>query len=131
MGRKTHLSAYGGFLKTDAAEAEILTGSADRAKAAAMLSDWGAKEVMITHNTEVLVYRDGHIYTKPLKPRNLSGRSGRGDTCFSTYITERLEQDIDTALLRAAALVSLKMEHPGPFIGDASVVENYIKEAYM
>ena len=74
------------FLKTDAAEAEILTGSNDRVRAAKMLFDWGAKEIMITHNTEVIVYDGKKIYAEPLKPRNLSGRSGRGDTCFSAYI---------------------------------------------
>ena len=44
------------YLKTDAAEAEILTGTNDRVKAAHMLHEWGAKEVMISHNTELLVY---------------------------------------------------------------------------
>ena len=44
------------YLKTDAAEAEILTGLTDRAEAAKLLHSWGAKEVLITHNTEVLAY---------------------------------------------------------------------------
>ena len=52
---------YIDFLKTDAAEAEILTGLTDREKAAKLLYQWGAKEVMITHNTEVLVY-DGEAF---------------------------------------------------------------------
>ena len=43
------------YLKTDAAEAEILTGTDDREKAAFQLCEWGAKEVLITHNTEALV----------------------------------------------------------------------------
>ena len=47
------------FLKTDAAEAEILTGSTDRREAAKMLYDWGAKEIMITHNT-----RGNHLRRK-------------------------------------------------------------------
>ncbi|MEL7602682.1 MAG: PfkB family carbohydrate kinase [Bacillota bacterium] len=118
------------FLKTDAAEAEILTGLADRAKAAKQMYEWGAKEIMITHNTEVLVYDGKEIYTCPLKPRNLSGRTGRGDTCFSGYITERLTSDIPTALLRAAALVSLKMETPGPFMGTRADVEEFIRLFY-
>ena len=42
------------YLKTDAAEAEIMTGLTDRAEAAKLLHSWGAKEVLITHNTEVL-----------------------------------------------------------------------------
>jgi sugar/nucleoside kinase (ribokinase family) len=118
------------FLKTDAAEAEILTGLTDRGEAAKMLYGWGAGEIMITHNTEVLVYDGKDIYTRPLKARNLSGRSGRGDTCFSAYITERLTRGIPEALLTAAALVSLKMESPGPFKGNRADVEAYIKEFY-
>jgi len=123
------------FLKTDAAEAEILTGlktegGKDRVEAAKMLYDWGAKEVMITHNTEVIIYDGKKIYAEPLKPRNLSGRTGRGDTCFSAYITERLTKDIPEALLIAAALVSLKMEKLGPFNGTRADVEAYIREFY-
>jgi sugar/nucleoside kinase (ribokinase family) len=118
------------FLKTDAAEAEILTGLTDRREAAKTLYRWGAREVMITHNTEVLVYDGDRIYTQPLKARNLIGRSGRGDSCFSAYITERLRVDIPEALLTAAALVSLKMEKPGPFKGSREDVEAYIKAFY-
>lgn len=118
------------FLKTDAAEAEVLTGLQDRAAAAKTLHAWGAAEVMITHNSEVLVYDGETIYTQPLKPRNLSGRTGRGDTCFSSYITERLTKGIPEALLFAAACVSLKMETPGPFSGARCDVEDYIDLFY-
>jgi sugar/nucleoside kinase (ribokinase family) len=118
------------FLKTDAAEAEIMTGLTDRAEAARLLHSWGAKEVMITHNTEVIVYDGSRIYAEPLKPRNLVGRSGRGDTTFSAYISERLTRDIPAALLAAAALVSLKMEKPGPFKGTRKDVDEYIREFY-
>ena len=118
------------FLKTDAAEAEILTGLSDRVAAAKQLHAWGAKEIMITHHNEVLVY-DGHkVHTCPLKARNLTGRTGRGDNCFSSYITERLAQDIPQALLTAAALTSLKMETPGPFRRNRADVEGYIKTFY-
>ena len=118
------------YLKTDAAEAEIMTGTKDRKKAAEMLFGWGAKEIMITYNKEVLIYNGEKYYTCPLKPRNLSGRSGRGDTCFSAYITERLNKNIEDALLFASALVSLKMEKPGPFKGTRDEVEDYIKKFY-
>lgn len=118
------------YLKTDAAEAEILTGSRDRREAARMLSDWGAREIMITHNTEAIVY-DGHaFYAHPLKPRNLTGRTGRGDTAFAGYLAARLHKDIDEALLYASALVSLKMETPGPFMGTLEDVHAYMKAFY-
>lgn len=118
------------FLKTDAAEAEVLTGLTDRAAAARLLCSWGAQEVLITHNTEVLVCDGANVYTEPLRPRSLAGRTGRGDTCFAGYVTERLREDIPTALLYAAALTSLKMETPGPFAGTRRDVDAYIERFY-
>jgi len=118
------------YLKTDAAEAKILTGLEDRVEAAKVLHSWGAKEVMITHNTDVLVYDGKKIYMEPLKARNLSGRTGRGDTCFSGYITERINNDIESSLKFAAALVSLKMETPGPFMGTREDVIRFIHDYY-
>ncbi len=121
---------YIDYLKTDAAEAEILTGLTDRAEAAKLLYSWGAKEVLITHNTEVLAYDGKQIYTCPIKARNLSGRTGRGDTTFAGYITERQRAGVEEALLYCTALVSLKMETPGPFQGSRQDVLDYIKEFY-
>ena len=127
---KKELLPYIRFLKTDAAEAEILTGLTDRAEAAKVLYGWGAKEILITHNTEVLVY-DGHdIYTCPIKARNLSGRTGRGDTTFAGYIAERQRGSVEEALNFCTALVSLKMETPGPFKGTREDVLAYMKEFY-
>ena len=121
---------YIDYLKTDAAEAEILTGLTDRAEAAKLLYSWGAKEIMITHNTEVLIYDGKEIYTCPIKARNLSGRTGRGDTTFAAYINERLYNDIPTSLLYATATVSLKMETPGAFRGTRVDVDEYINLLY-
>lgn len=118
------------FLKTDAAEAEILTGRTDRADAARQLCDWGAREVMVTHNSEVLVYNGRRVYTEPIRSRNLSGRTGRGDTTFAGYINERLCHDVPASLLTATALVSLKMERPGPFAGTRQDVLDYIEAFY-
>ena len=127
---KKEVLPYIDFLKTDAAEAEILTGLTDRVAAAKLLHSWGAKEVMITHNTEVLVYDGENIYTCPIKARNLSGRTGRGDTTFAGYINERLHASVPEALQYCTALVSLKMETPGPFMGTRDDVLAYIKEFY-
>lgn len=127
---KREMLPYVRFLKTDAAEAEILTGLTDRAEAAKVLYGWGAKEVLITHNTEVLVYDGKEIYTCPIKARNLSGRTGRGDTTFAGYITERQRSGIAEALQYCTALVSLKMETPGPFQGTRQDVLDYIHTFY-
>lgn len=127
---KKELMPYIHYLKTDAAEAEILTGQKDRLTAAKMFFDWGAKEIVITHNTEVLAYDGKEVYTCPIKARNLSGRSGRGDTTFAAYIAERNTSDVATALLWASATVSAKMEKPGAYRGTRDDVQNYIEEFY-
>lgn len=127
---KRQMLPYITYLKTDAAEAEIMTGETDRKKAAEILHSWGAKEILITHNTEVLAFDGKNTYTCPIKSRNLSGRTGRGDTTFAAYINERLKNDVKNALLTATATVSLKMETPGAFRGTRADVENYIKEFY-
>lgn len=129
-GSKKEMLPYIHFLKTDAAEAEIMTGTDDRYKAIKQLYEWGAKEVLITHNTEVIAYNGGEIYSCPIRARNLSGRTGRGDTTFAAYINERLANDIPTALLYATATVSLKMETPGPLKATREDIDNYIKEYY-
>ena len=121
---------YFDFLKTDAAEAEILTGLTDRREAAKQLYAWGAKEILISHNSEMLVYDGKDFFTCPVKARNLSGRTGRGDTAFAGYINERQHASVEEALLWATALVSLKMETPGPFRGCREDVVVYINEFY-
>lgn len=127
--KKTYLPMVD-YLKTDAAEAEILTGCKDREQAARQLHEWGAKEIIITHNTEVLVYDGNHVYTCPIKARNLSGRTGRGDTTFAGYLAARKNSNIEDALLYCTALVSLKMETPGPFRGTKQDVVDYMNEFY-
>ncbi len=127
---KTQYLPYIDYLKTDAAEAEILTGLRDREEAARLLHSWGAKEVLITHNTEVLVYDGQRVYTCPIKARSLVGRTGRGDTTFAGYITERQRTGVAQALLYATALVSLKMETPGPYQGTREDVLDYIRTFY-
>ena len=122
---------YMDFLKTDAAEAEILTGLTDRAAAAKQLYAWGAREILISHNTEMLAYNGTDLFTCPVKARNLSGRTGRGDTTFAAYLAMRMTgAGMEEALLYATACVSLKMETPGVFRGTKADVEAYIREFY-
>ena len=95
-----------------------------------MLYDWGAKEILISHNSEMLVYDGSDYYTCPVKARNLSGRTGRGDTTFAGYITERQHASVEESLRYCTALVSLKMETPGPFRGTREDVLEYMKAFY-
>ena len=122
---------YMDFLKTDAAEAEILTGLTDRVEAAKQLYAWGAREILISHNTEMLAYNGTDLFTCPVKARNLSGRTGRGDTTFAAYLAMRMTgAAMKEALLYATACVSLKMETPGVFRRTKADVEAYIREFY-
>jgi len=118
------------YLKADAAEAEVITGKSDRREAAEQLHQWGAKEIMITYKTDVLIYDGSTFYTCPIRSRNFTGRSGRGDTTFASYITERIDHSIEEALFYATSLVSLKMETPGPFKGTRADVKRYQQECY-
>ncbi len=115
--RKQELLPYITYFKTDAAEAKILTGLDDREKAARLLYSWGAQEVMLTHNTEVMVCHQGNIHTAPFTNSNNSGRTGRGDTAFAAYLAWRQDHDAAESTRFAAALCSLKMESPGVFRG--------------
>lgn len=118
------------YFKADAAEAKILTGEDDLEKAAIKLYEWGANEVLLTHNTEVLAYDGKTIERCPIKSNNFSGRTGRGDTCFAGYISERKDRSVKEALTFATALVSLKMETPGVFRGNRDDVCQYIRDRY-
>lgn len=121
---------YIDFLKLDAREAELMTGKSDTAEAARVLADWGAKEILITHNTQVLAFDGSEFVTCPLKPRSLTGRSGRGDSTFGGYTVERLYHSMEDSVYYAAALVSLKMEVYGPFKGTREDVLAYQEEFF-
>ena len=123
------------FLKADAAEAAFLTGidtesHEGRAGAAMKFIDWGAREVVISHNTELVSANESGVVSAPLKDRNLLGRTGRGDTCFTAYVTERFAKNPADAIRFAAALTSLKLETPGPFKKTRAEVEAFLNLCY-
>lgn len=110
------------YLKVDRAEAEFLTGIADLRKAAEKLHSMGPREIVLTESSGVTVFANGDFYTAPFNPRSLKGRTGRGDTCFSTYIATRLSLDPAEACRWAGQVTSLKQEIPGPWKGSAEEV---------
>ncbi|MDR1765141.1 MAG: PfkB family carbohydrate kinase [Lachnospiraceae bacterium] len=116
------------YLKTDAAEAQTMTGLSDRYEAAKVMRGWGAKEVMVSHNTEMIVYDGAEFSAWPVVSRNFSGRTGRGDTVFAAYITERQHAGMNDALRLATAAVSLKMEKPYPLDATREEVIAYMEE---
>lgn len=118
------------ILKTDGKEAEFITGESEVAKAAEKLSEMGPREVLITHRDGVLIYNgDGGKEVK-FYPKEIIGRSGRGDTCLGSYTGKRLSASPEESLIWAAALTSLKMENEGPFNRNIQEVEDLIREKY-
>jgi len=117
-------------LKSDAVEAEFLTGERDIYKAAQIYAQMGPKEIVLTHRDGVLIYADNAFHEAGFYPENLVGRSGRGDTCIGTYMAMRLSKPPAEAGIWAAAVTSLKMENLGPFDRAMAEVEDLIHRKY-
>ena len=111
------------YLKVDRAEAELLTGQTDLLEAARLLAGYGPQEVVATQSSGVTVYAGGRSYQAPFTPRSLAGRTGRGDTCFATYLGRRLAASPEDATRLAAAVTTAKQERPGPWRGTLADIE--------
>lgn len=104
-------------VKLDIVEAKVLTGTDDLEKAAVIFEDWGCPETVITQSEGVLARVKGKTYYEKFSNRSVAGRTGRGDTTFAAYLSRRMDTGVAESLKFAAALVSIKMEKPGPFNG--------------
>jgi len=118
------------ILKTDAVEAEFLTGTADIHEAAKTLAALGPREIVLTHKDGLLVLAGGEYHEAGFHPKELRGRSGRGDTCVGSYASRRLTAKPAEATRWAAALTSLKLEAEGPIRRTRADVERLIQEKY-
>ena len=114
------------YLKVDRAEAEFVTGLTDLKAAARQLAGFGPKEIVLTQSSGITVFSDGQFYEAPFTPRSLAGRTGRGDTCFSTYIAMRQAHSAAIACRWAGVITSLKQEKPGPWKGTRAEVEKIL-----
>lgn len=111
------------YLKADRAEAEALTGETDLSRAARVLAARGPREVILTESSGVTVFAEGQIHRAPFRPRSLAGRTGRGDTCFASYLAMRLSHSAAEACAWAGAVTTLKQEQPGPWRGSVADVK--------
>lgn len=118
------------ILKTDHVEAKALTGLDDKRAAAKIIAGWGPKEIVLTHRDGILVLAAGQFYEAAWKPEKLVGRSGRGDTCISSYVAKRLTAAPAEATIWSAAVTSLKMEAEGPIKKTVADVERMIRQKY-
>jgi sugar/nucleoside kinase (ribokinase family) len=117
-------------LKLDVVEARILTGTEDLERAAIIVESWGCPEILITHSQGVLARVNGQTYYEKFSNSSMVGRTGRGDTTFAAYLASRLDHDAKESLKFAAALVSIKMETPGPFKGTLEDVAKRLREKH-
>jgi sugar/nucleoside kinase (ribokinase family) len=110
--------AHVDVVKSDAVEAEFLTGETDIFRAAEFYADMGPREIVLTHKDGLLIYADGKFHEMSFYPARLDGRSGR------------LSMDAREAGIWAAAVTSLKMENLGPFNRSIDEVEAFIHARY-
>lgn len=127
---KEKILSFIDVLKSDAVEAAALTGISDKKKAAEKISEYGPKEIVLTHRDGLLVYTQGKFFQAPFLPDKLIGRSGRGDTCISAYMARRLNATPAEATIWAAAVTSLKMEAEGPILRNREEVQTLIEKNY-
>jgi sugar/nucleoside kinase (ribokinase family) len=127
---KEEIAAMMDKLKLDILEAKLLTGTDDLEKAAKIIESWGCSDIMITQSEGVLARVNGKTYYEKFSNSNVSGRTGRGDTTFVAYLSHRLDHGVAESLKFAAALVSIKMETPGPFSGTLEEVYKRLKEKH-
>ncbi len=118
------------YLKLDKAEAEYITGLSDLSQILNKLHSMGPNEIVLTQSSGVTVFSDGKLYSAPFTPHSLAGRTGRGDTCFSTYIAKRLTDSAETACRWAGVVTTLKQEIPGPWKGTQHDVAVILKNIY-
>jgi len=127
---KKEIAAMMDKLKLDIVEARLVTGTDDLEKAAIIIESWGCSEIMITQSEGVLARVNGKTYYEKFSNNNVTGRTGRGDTTFAAYLSHRLDHGVLESLKFAAALVSIKMEKPGPFSGTLEEVNKRLKEKH-
>ncbi len=124
--------SYVDILKADETELRTLTGVEDIKSAAALVSDWGVKEVVITNGSQgSMIYSKGVFHSIPaFPPRTLVDATGCGDTYMAGYLYQRIKgADEKQAGRFAAALATLKLESAGPFQGRLEDVD-YVLDQY-
>lgn len=121
---------YIDVLKSDAVEAEFLTGKTDIREAARYYADLGASEIILTHRDGLQVLAGGEFFDRKFHNESLVGRSGRGDTCVGSYVASRITKQPSEAATWSAAVTSLKMEKPSPYDRPLAELVRFINKWY-
>lgn len=117
-------------VKLDIVEAKLLTGSDNLELSAMMMEEWGCPEIVITKAEGALARARRVTYYERFSNDSVVGRTGRGDTMFAAYLARRMEYSVADSLKFAAALVSIKMETPGPFKGTLDDVLHRMRQKH-
>ncbi len=118
------------FVKVDALEAKVLTGTGVLREQADTLEQWGSPEIIITSSEGALAQRAGKSAFARFTNSSTKGRMGRGDTLIGSYLARRLNHSVEESLQFAAALTSIKMERPGPFSGSLGDVHGRMEKSH-
>jgi sugar/nucleoside kinase (ribokinase family) len=103
------------FLKADLQESRLITGEIQPEKIIAKIHDWGVKEILIT-DTDGLIVSDGeHQRTGVFQSYSIESRTGRGDTCFASYLSHRLNHNLEDSLEYCLKITNLKLQRPGAY----------------
>ena len=114
-------------IKLDVTEANILTGTDDLEEASKILASWGCPEVVLTKSEGIQANVNGEMLWEQFSNRSVIGCTGRGDTTFAGYLSQRLSRSPQYSLKYAASLVSMKMERVSPFSGTYQGVLDRLK----
>lgn len=115
-GKKEEYLPLIDFFKADIDEAKILTGEESLEAILEKLHTWGVKEAMITETSGVTVSDGTARLFAPFPSYNIESRSGRGDTCFASYLSWRIQNSPAASIEYAAQITSKKLQRPGPYI---------------
>ena len=118
------------ILKANDQEMEMITGLTDVRAGAALLNEWGVKEVVITLGSKgSVIYTDGVFYDIPVfVPGHISDTTGCGDTYMAGYLSQRiLGKGPQEAGEFASAMAALKIETYGPFTGTPNDVFSFMQ----
>lgn len=114
---KKKILSMADFVKLDAVEAKVLTGTDVLMDQAAILEELGSSETIITSSEGVLARTKTETAFAKFTNRSNQGRMGRGDTVMGSYLARRLDHSVEESLRFAVALTSIKLESVGPFSG--------------
>lgn len=115
---KHEMMKYITTLKANEKEMEVLTGEKDPYRAAAILAEWGCRDVVLTLGDRgSLIYANGEYYEIPaIKAGRIVDATGCGDTYMAGYLNKRSRgASYREAGLFAAAMCTLKLANKGPF----------------